>query len=98
MDRCSAGLVDMQEIFGPDLITEGVRAKVCELIRAMLEGELEEAINAVRYTHSQGRQGYRNGAKPRKVYGGFGLVNLDVPRGLLIGKSGTSKLTNPKPP
>ena len=88
MDRYSEGLVDMQEIFGPDLITEGVRAKVGELIRAMLEGELEEAINAVRYTHNQGRQGHRNGTKPRKVYGGFGLVNLDVPRGLLIGKSG----------
>lgn len=70
-----------QEIFGEDPLTEGIRAKVGELIRVILDTELDEAIKAVKYAHSEERSGYRNGVKDRKVYGSFGCAELQVPRG-----------------
>lgn len=71
---------DMQEIFGEDPLTKGVRAKLGELVKLLVETELEESIKAVRYSRSEDRNGYRNGVKGRKICGGFGIMDIKVPR------------------
>lgn len=81
MEMYSEGLVDMQEIFGADPLTEGIKAKLGELVKLLLDTELEENIKAVRYSRSQERSGHRNGVKSRRIYGSFGAVDIKVPRG-----------------
>lgn len=80
--------MDMQEICGADLISEGVKSKVSQLIEVMLEAELDEAIAVARYARGSERQGYRNGTKPRQIHGGFGRAVLRVPRGLIANACG----------
>jgi len=80
--------IDVQGIFGPDLITGAVMAKVGELIGVMLEAELEERIMAVRYAHNDKRKGYRNGSKARRLYGSFGSANIEVPRARITDEIG----------
>lgn len=80
--------IDVQGIFGPDLITGAVMAKVGELIGVMLETELEERIMAVRYAHSDKRKGYRNGSKARRLYGSFGSASIEVPRARITDEIG----------
>jgi len=88
MDKCRSAEVDMQEIYGKDLVTEGIRSKVGELIRVILDTELDEAIKAVRYAHSEERAGYRNGSKERNIYSGFGCTGIKVPRGRIGDEGG----------
>jgi len=70
-------------IFGPDLLTGGIRGKLKELIQVLLEGEVEEALDAAKYARSEVRVGYRNGSKPRTLHTSMGSVGLEMPRARL---------------
>lgn len=89
MLESSRGVVDLQEIFGDDPLTEGIRAKVSELVKVMLEAELDEVIKVLRYGRGKDRNGYRNGVKERKIWSSLGATDIEVPRARL--KEGSGK-------
>jgi transposase-like protein len=70
-------------IFGPDLLTDGIRGKLKELIQVLLDSEVDEALDVARYARSEVRAGYRNGHKPRTIHTALGTVALEMPRARL---------------
>lgn len=78
-------------IFGPDLLTEGIRGKLKELVHVLLEGEVEEALDAAKYARSAVRAGYRNGTKPRTLHTSLGSVDVEMPRARLDRAQGGTK-------
>lgn len=74
---------ELTGIFGPDLLTGGIRGKLKELVQVLLEGEVEEALDAAKYVRSEVRAGYRNGTKPRTIHTSMGSVELEMPRARL---------------
>jgi putative transposase len=83
----SAGM-GLPAVFGKDLLTEGIRNKLGELIEVLLHNELDQALGVARYGRTSERAGYRNGTKHRKVYTGVGSATIQVPRARLAGKLG----------
>jgi putative transposase len=78
-----------------DPIEAGVRDRVRELIQAMIEGELDEALSRPRYARRRaqlssgepqeavGATGHRHGHRSRSLLGSFGQVKIDMPRARL---------------
>jgi putative transposase len=77
-----------------DPIEAGLRDRVREFIQAMIEGELETVLSRPRYARraklasgetqgAAGATGCRHGHRSRSLLGGFGQVNIDVPRARL---------------
>src|SRR5258705_9188912 len=67
-----------------ELIHQAVRAAI---ERAVHE-ELEEALGAGAYERGEGRRGYRNGCRERRLSGRTGPVALTVPRATLLTSEG----------
>lgn len=84
MGESKSAAVTLPEVFGPDLLTEGIRSRLRALIEELVEAELEAALEAARYARAENRAGTRNGSKPRKLHTSFGSVELDVPRARLM--------------
>jgi len=40
-------------IFGPDLLTDGIRGKLKELVQVPLQGEVDEALDAAKYARAE---------------------------------------------
>ncbi|HZE95585.1 MAG TPA: hypothetical protein VE981_01030 [Planctomycetota bacterium] len=40
-------------IFGPDLLTDGIRGKLKELVQVLLQGEVDEALDAAKYARAE---------------------------------------------
>jgi putative transposase len=76
-------------ILGPDLLTQGIRGKLQELVHVLLEGEVEEALEAAKYARVEGRSGYRNGTKPRTIHTSLGSVDVQAPRARLFKATGS---------
>ena len=86
-------------IFGPDLLTDGIRGKLKELVHIPLEGEVEEALDAAKYARSKVRAGYRNGTKPRTLHTSLGSVDVNMPRARLdLAQGGTEEWQSQLPP
>lgn len=83
MGESTSAVVTLPEVFGPDLLTEGIRGRLRALVETLVEAELDAALEATRYARAEGRTGRRNGSKPRTLYTSFGQVELDVPRARL---------------
>jgi putative transposase len=81
MGKSTQLVSNLPAVFGEDLLTEGIRGKLRELIEVMLHSELDAAIQAAKYDRNQDRAGYRNGTKARTIHTSMGSVPLDVPRG-----------------
>jgi putative transposase len=90
MGKSISLLSNLPAVFGEDLLTEGIRGKLRELIEVMLHSELDSAIRAAKYGRSQERAGYRNGTKARTIHTSMGSIPLDVPRGRLSKSFGRS--------
>ena len=88
LDRTAVG-PDLTEVFGPDVLTQALRAKLKELLVTLIEGELEEALAAARYARSEARTGYRNGSKPRTLHTRWGTVEVDMPRARILKADGS---------
>jgi transposase-like protein len=84
-------LSNLPAVFGEDLLTEGIRGKLRELIEVMLDSELDGVLHAVRYARTDDRAGHRNGSKPRTLCTALGSVALDVPRGRVRKSSGRTE-------
>ena len=77
-----------------DPIEAGLRDRVREFIRGMIEGELDMALSRPRYARQAklplgeaqdavGATGHRHGHRSRSLLGSFGQVKIDVPRARL---------------
>lgn len=88
MGESTSRVVGLPAVFGKDLLTEGIRSKLGELIEVLLHTELDQAIGAAKYDRSTERTGYRNGTKPRQVHTSAGSAAIEVPRARLAGKFG----------
>jgi transposase-like protein len=89
-DRTAVAL-QLTGILGPDLLTQGIRGKLQELVQVLLEGEVEEALEAAKYARVEGRSGYRNGTKPRTVHTSLGSVDVQAPRARLFKATGSEE-------
>lgn len=78
-----SAVVSLPEVFGPDLLTEGMRGQLRAIVESLVEAELDVALEAVRYARAEGRVGHRNGSKSRTLHTSFGKVELEVPRARL---------------
>ena len=74
----------MEGLFGPDRLTEALRAKVREMIMTLTEAELAEVLSARCYERSDQRRGYRNGKRERRITTGLGASAIELPRARLI--------------
>ncbi len=56
-------------------------AKLIEgILNQILEAQLSDNLGAGRYERSEGREGYRNGYRPRQLYTRVGPITLQVPQ------------------
>ena len=81
----TTGLIDLPRIFGEDPLSDGIRDKLGEMIRLLVDTELENTLEAARYARSEGRKGSRNGTKPRTVHTSLGSVQIAAPRARIKG-------------
>lgn len=59
---------------------ELIRTMVARLVQEAVEHEFERFIGARRWERSEGRRGWRNGRKPRRLRTRVGTIELHVPR------------------
>jgi putative transposase len=69
--------------FGPDLLAEGLRGRIREMVLALVEQEISEVLSAQPYERSTGRCGYRHGSNQRQLTTGLGRTQLEIPRARL---------------
>jgi transposase-like protein len=74
----------MEDLLGPDRLTEALRARVQEVILKLAEGELAEVLAARRYQRNEERRGYRNGKRERAISTGLGKALVKLPRARLV--------------
>ncbi len=75
-DSTMVGMLQAQTIKGE----EPLRALLRHTIQEVLEEEMTVFLNAGPYTRTEGRQGYRNGYKPRTLLTRVGRLELMVPK------------------
>jgi transposase-like protein len=73
-----------------DPLEAGVRKHIRSLIEAMLESELDAALNRGRYKRGGPPQGHRHGHRDRRILGTFGPTTVSVPRARLVEADGTT--------
>ncbi len=74
-----------------DPLEAGVRQHIRSFIEAMLESELEAALNRGRYERTGPLQGHRHGHRDRQILGTFGPTTVSVPRARLVEADGTTR-------
>lgn len=73
----------MEDLFGPDRLSEALRLKVREVILTLAEAELGEVLAALPYQRRSDRRGYRNGRRERSISTGLGSTVIELPRARL---------------
>ncbi len=75
-----------------DPIEAGVRDRVRGFIEELLEQELTQALGRARHERATAApNGYRNGARERRLLGSFGPVEISVPRARMTAEGGRTK-------
>ncbi len=74
-----------------DPLEAGVRQRIRSFIEAMLESELDAALNRGRYERAGPPQGHRHGHRDRQIVGTFGPTTVSVPRARLVEADGTTR-------
>jgi transposase-like protein len=74
----------MEDLLGPDRLSEALRGKVREMILTLAEAELAEVLAALPYQRNSDRRGYRNGKRERSISTGLGATVIELPRARLI--------------
>jgi len=72
-------------------IQDLLRRRVLEVVQAVLEEELSEALGTERYERSTTRQGYRNGHESRRITTSVGTREFEVPRARIVKEDGGSE-------
>jgi putative transposase len=73
----------MEDLFGPDRLSEALRGKVREMILTLAEAELAEVLVALPYQRHSDRRGYRNGRRERSISTGLGTTVIELARARL---------------
>lgn len=73
----------LEDLLGPDPLSEGLREKIREMILTLVEAELSQVLAALPYQRVAERQGYRNGTRQRSISTGLGQTVIDLPRARL---------------
>ena len=90
----NTGLDSVVPLLGEDWfdpLEAGVRQRIRSFIEAMLESELEAALNRGRYERTGSLQGHRHGHRDRQILGTFGPTTVSVPRARLVEADGTTR-------
>ena len=74
-----------------DPLEAGVRQRIRSFIEAMLESELDAALNRGRYERAGPPQGHRHGHRERQIVGTFGPTTVSVPRARLVEADGQTR-------
>src|SRR5687768_10402122 len=74
-----------------DPLEAGVRQRIRSFIEAMLESELDAALNRGRYKRTGPPQGHRHGHRDRQILGTVGPTTVSVPRARLVEADGTTR-------
>ena len=73
----------MEDLFGPDRLSEALRSRIGEVILRLAEAELTEVLAAPRYQRRSERCGYRNASRERWISTGLGATAIELPRARL---------------
>ena len=90
----NTGLDSVVPLLGEDWfdpLEAGVRQRIRSFIEALLESELEAALNRGRYERTGSLQGHRHGHRDRQILGTFGPTTVSVPRARLVEADGTTR-------
>ena len=83
MEETTQSFGPMEDLLGPDPLSEALREKVREMIVTLVEAEVSEVLAAHPYQRVAERQGYRNGTRQRSISTGLGQTVIDLPRARL---------------
>ena len=72
--------VDSEKVKDLMVRDDGLKGLVQEVLNQVLEAQATEAVGAERYERSEGRQGYRNGYRERKLIARIGALSLRIPQ------------------
>ncbi|GAF73507.1 unnamed protein product [marine sediment metagenome] len=72
--------VDSEKVKELMIRDDGLKELVQEVLNQVLEAQASEAVGAERYERSEGRQGYRNGYRERKLIARIGTLSLRIPQ------------------
>ncbi len=72
--------VDSEKVKDLMIRDDGLKELVQEVLNQVLEAQASEAVGAERYERSEGRQGYRNGYRERKLIARIGTLSLRIPQ------------------
>jgi len=91
-DKDRLGRDEGQALAWGPAVREGLKEAVREFILATIDEEAAAVLGVERHERAEGRAGYRNGTKPRRVTTCAGPVALAVPRArLFTGDGGTQE-------
>jgi transposase-like protein len=90
-DKDRLGRDDGQALAWGPAVREGLREAVREFILATIDEEAAAVLGVERHERAEGRAGYRNGTKPRRVTTCAGPLTLAVPRARLFTQDGGSE-------
>ena len=91
MDKPTAVEREGQASLGRASLEAAIRERVRQVIEAILQEEVEEALGAGRSQRVPGRGGYRHGRKSRHLTLRAGMVQLAVPRARLVDPEGEER-------
>ncbi|MGH8723196.1 MAG: transposase, partial [Burkholderiales bacterium] len=74
-----------------DPFEQALRTGVHDFVQELLEAEVAQALNRLRYARDSGAKGYRNGHRARALVSTMGRMTVEVPRARVAGSDG--KLT-----
>ena len=72
--------VDSEKVKELMIRDDGLKELVQEVLNQILEAQASEVVGAERYERSEGRQGYRNGYRERKLIARIGTLSLRIPQ------------------
>jgi putative transposase len=91
-DSRNAGIDEAEVVFGEDTIEQEMRKRVREVIRMIVEEELESALGARRSQRvGDERLGYRNGLRSRQLATSLGKTTIEMPRARISQEDGTTR-------
>lgn len=74
-----------------DPFEQALRTGVRDFVQALLESEVSDALDRLRYARGPSARGYRNGHRTRQLLSTMGRITVDVPRARVV--SGDGKRT-----
>jgi putative transposase len=77
-NQCKGGRINLQEIFGAN--KDGLKELLREVLQAVLEPEMTDALGAEKGERSPGRLGYRSGCYNRSLVTRVGKLELRIPQ------------------